>query len=120
MNCDKCGQAISEGEERTIHGEKLCEDCAMDALSPPKACDPWAVFQAKSALKREGDGVQLTETQQKILQFLKETGGAEPKEIEDKLGLTSSELRRELATLRHMEKTKGRKEGDRILICLWD
>ena len=48
MICDKCQDNIEEGEERELHGRTLCEDCYMDTLSPPKACDPWAVHSAKS------------------------------------------------------------------------
>ena len=32
--------------------KKLCDDCYMDALSPTKTCDPWAVYTAKSIQKR--------------------------------------------------------------------
>ena len=44
MNCDKCGSEMKNGEETEHHGQLLCEDCYMDALSPARTCDPWAVM----------------------------------------------------------------------------
>ena len=97
----------------------MCEDCYIDTLSPAKACDPWAVYSAKSFSKEDGSNVQITETQSKILQILKETGGAEPRIILERLQIKPSDLEREIATLRHMEKVRGElREGKKIL-CLW-
>ena len=85
MKCDRCKENIEEGEERELHGQSFCEDCYIDTLSPPKACDPWAVYSAKSFSKKDGLNVEITETQSKILQILKESGGAEPRIISEKL-----------------------------------
>ena len=38
----------------------------------------------------------------------------------DRLGLSTIEMQREVATLRHMEKLKGRKAEGRVLIVLGD
>lgn len=119
MRCERCGENVKEGEERKLYGQTLCEDCYMDTLSPPKACDPWAVHSAKSFSKGEGSNVEVTETQSKILQILKETGGVEPRIISERLQIKPFDLEREIATLRHMEKVKGAlREGKKIL-CLW-
>ena len=119
MRCDRCKETIEEGEEREFHGQTLCEDCYIDALSPAKACDPWAVYTAKSFSKADGSNVQMTEIQSKILQILKETGGAEPRIISERLQIKPSDLEREIATLRHMEKVRGElREGKKIL-RLW-
>jgi len=119
MRCDRCKENIEEGEERKLYGQTLCEDCYIDTLSPAKACDPWAVYSAKSFSKEDGSGIELTETQSKILQILKETGGAEPRIISERLQIKPSELEREIATLRHMEKVRGElREGKKIL-RLW-
>jgi hypothetical protein len=88
----------------------------MEALSPVKACDPWAVYSAKSMTD---DGVSLSKLQQNILSALKETDGMEPKILAEKMGIDVTELERELATLRHMEKIRATKQGGRKLICLW-
>ena len=38
-NCNKCKQAIQNGDEKKLHEETLCEDCYIDAVMPkmPKA-----------------------------------------------------------------------------------
>ena len=119
MKCDRCKENIEEGEERELHGQTFCEDCFMDILSPAKACDPWAVYSAKSFSKQDGSNVEITETQSKILQILKETGGVEPRIISERLHIEPSDLEREIATLRHMEKVRGEmREGMKIL-RLW-
>jgi hypothetical protein len=119
MKCDRCNGNIGEGEQRELHGRTLCEDCYMDALSPAKACDPWAVYGAQSFSKEDGSGVEVTETQAKILEILEETGGTEPEVISERLHLKPSDLEREVATLRHMEKVRGElREGKKIL-RLW-
>jgi len=119
MRCDRCRENIEEGEEKELHGQTLCEDCYIDTLSPAKACDPWAVYSAKSFSKEDAPTVEITETQSKILQILKETGGAEPRIILERLQIKPSDLEREIATLRHMEKVRGElREGKKIL-RLW-
>ncbi|RJP54788.1 MAG: hypothetical protein C4549_09355 [Deltaproteobacteria bacterium] len=119
MICDRCKENIEEGEERELHGQTLCEDCYIDTLSPAKACDPWAVHSAKSFSKGQGSNVEITETQSKILQILEETGGAEPRILLEKLQIKESDLEREIATLRHMEKVRGElREGKKVL-RLW-
>ena len=46
--CAKCGSAYDPAEAREHLGQMLCEDCYLDAMSPTKVCDPWAVHTAKS------------------------------------------------------------------------
>ncbi len=116
MKCEKCGNEITDNEKYEHHGQILCEDCYMDALSPAKACDPWAVYTAKSLSDGE---VSLNETQEKILAILNETGGIEEEELADKLNMKLSDLHRETAALRHMEKLKAKMENGKKLICLW-
>jgi hypothetical protein len=121
MKCDRCDKAIESGNERNHLGRTLCEDCYMDALSPSRACDPWAVHSARSFERHSGSGGSLTPIQSEILRLLKETGGMEPPVLLRQLGgkLTLKELEREFATLRHMEKARGEKRGDRIVWRLW-
>ena len=118
MQCQKCGQVIEAGEERAMHGRTLCEDCYMDALSPLKTCDPWAVHSAKR-LEQMGTGDQFNELQAKIMAFLKENDGAKPDILCRELNITPKELEREFATLRHMEKARGEKVGGQIILRLW-
>jgi hypothetical protein len=88
----------------------------MDTLSSVKACDPWAVYSAKSM---SGKACALTKRQEKILDVLKETKGIELEPLAEKLGLALSELEREMATLRHMEKLRAVMDGDRKVFRLW-
>ena len=118
MICDRCRQSIKKGEERKHHGQILCEDCYMDVLSPPRACDPWAVYTAKS-LERNGVSPEVTEVQKKILRLLEETGGLEPALIAEKLQLKMPDLEKEIATLRHMEKVRGELRNGKKFVCLW-
>jgi hypothetical protein len=119
MKCDKCSKNIEEGEKREIHGRTLCEDCYIDVLSPAKACDPWAVYSAKSFSKVHKSSIEFTETQAKILQLLKDTGGAEPRIIIERLQIKLSDLEREIATLRHMEKVRGELREGKKYFRLW-
>ena len=121
MKCHQCRTEIDPGEEKEHRGLLLCEDCYMDALSPAKACDPWAVYSAKSLEQHTGGISALTPIQSEILRILKETGGLEApallQELEGKL--TMPQLEREFATLRHMEKARGEKREGKVILRLW-
>ena len=120
MECEKCGDRIQDGDHRELHGQTLCEDCYMDALSPPRACDPWAVHSAKSFIKEAAREPELTTRQTQILDILRETGGVDVKTLLERLQIKLSELEREIASLRHMEKVRGElREGNKVL-CLWE
>jgi hypothetical protein len=119
MNCDRCGDVIEKGEERDFHGETLCEDCYMDALSPPRACDPWAVHSAKSFIRERGMEPALSPTQAKIIEVLRETGGVESSVLVERLQIKLPDLERELAALRHMEKIRADLREGKKIIRLW-
>jgi hypothetical protein len=118
MKCEKCMDPIEQGEEREFNGRLLCEDCYMDALSPARTCDPWAVHSAKSFAKDTGVR-QVNETQAKILSILKETGGVEPQVLCERLQIKPADLEREIAALRHMEKVRGQLRDGRKVLILW-
>ncbi len=117
MECERCKDQIEAGDEREIHGRILCEDCYMDAISPARTCDPWAVHTAKSFQKETG--AQINPRQTKILEYLQESGGAEFPLIVERLQIKPSDLERELAALRHMEKIKGELREGKKIIRLW-
>ena len=119
MKCEKCGAHIQENDEREFHGKTICEDCYMVALSPAKACDPWAVYTAKSFSDKSGSETKITKTQTAILQILEETGGIEPEMLLERLQIESSDLEREIATLRHMERLKAELRDGKKVFCLW-
>ncbi len=121
MLCDRCEAVINDGEDHEHLGRTLCEDCYMDVLSPVKTCDPWAVHSAKSFENQFGGQAYLTDIQKKILDILKETGGMERHDLLQRMGETfsDSDLTREFAALRHMEKARAEKRGDRVFLRLW-
>ena len=109
MKCEKCSQNIEDGEEREFHDQKLCDDCYMDALSPTRTCDPWAVYTAKSISEKNSGPVQRNEIQTKIIQILQETGGGvEFPALIEKVGVEAKVIEREFAALRTSRKL-GRK-----------
>jgi len=91
----------------------------MDALSPAKTCDPWAVHSAQSLAKSKGGTLELNKIQEQILRILKETGGVEPAIIADRLQINPADLEREVAPLRHMEKLRAELRDGRKFLILW-
>jgi len=91
----------------------------MDALSPAKTCDPWAVHSAQSLAKSKGGALELNDVQQQILRILKETGGVEPSTMAERLQINPPDLEREVAPLRHMEKIRGELRDGRKFLILW-
>ncbi|MBC8417560.1 MAG: hypothetical protein H8E10_03080 [Desulfobacterales bacterium] len=118
MECEKCKDPIEAGEEREHYGKVLCEDCYMDALSPARTCDPWAVHSAKS-LEEQTGRTEVNEVQEKILKILEETGGIEPRILVGQLQIKPSDLEREIASLRHMEKVRGELRDGKKVVRLW-
>jgi hypothetical protein len=114
--CNSCGVSIEKGEEFEHLGRTLCEDCYLDALNPPKACDPWAVHTAKSSMAQ---GQQLTPQQEKILALLKDRGPLTAQEVMSELKISEAEFKNSFATLRHMELARGFKEGDKVSYTLF-
>ncbi|MFH1134720.1 MAG: hypothetical protein V1816_01395 [Pseudomonadota bacterium] len=119
MKCNRCGDEIETGEERDYAGRTLCEDCYMDALSPSRTCDPWAVYSARGCLEGNDGPPVLNPLQVRILAILRETGGIEPPLLVERLQVKSSEVEREIAALRHMEKLGGELRGGRRFIVPW-
>lgn len=101
MKCDKCKSAIKEGEEFELHGQVLCEDCYMDALSPARTCDPWAIHSAKSFARQKAGGLELTRIQHEILDILKQTGGVPLDNLAQLLKIKPSDLERDCRSAAH-------------------
>ena len=91
----------------------------MDALSPTRTCDPWAVYTAKSISEKNSGPVQLNEIQTKILQVLEGTGGVEFRALIEKVGTEAKVIEREFAALRHIEKVRAEMRGDKKVLRLW-
>lgn len=91
----------------------------MDILSPPKACDPWAVHSAQTFLKGKDKLSALTPLQVKIVDYVTEKGEVTFEEIIKDLNLTAETFRREFATLRHMEVLRGKKRDGSVVCVLF-
>jgi len=120
MKCDSCSDTIENNEQRELNTRILCEDCYMDALSPPKGCDPWAVYLGtRTSSLSEDQGI--TAIQAQILEIIKNNGEIEPEMLHAKLDdqISQPDLKRELATLRHMEKVRGKPKDGKVVIRLW-
>jgi hypothetical protein len=116
MNCDKCATVIDSEDSFQHAGQTLCEDCYMDVMTAPKACDPWAVHTAKELAGKE---FSLTPGQQKILDHITNSGPLSAEEICSQLAITLDEFQRNFATLRHMELARGFKDGDEVRFTLF-
>jgi hypothetical protein len=119
IQCIKCGKKMQKQQSYEHQGNLFCEDCYMDVLSPPKACDPWAVHSAQTFLKGKDKLSTLTSLQRRIVDFIKQKGEATLDELMANLNLTEEELRREFAVLRHMEILRATKKDDKILYVLF-
>ncbi len=121
LKCDRCNATIQSGEERDHLGQTLCEDCVIDALSTVRTCDPWAVHSAKNCEKFSGKEQTLTPLQSDILKTLKDNGSIEPAVLLEKLDgdFEMEELQRAFASLRHMEKVRGEKQGAKVFWRIW-
>ena len=120
MNCDKCQTRIPETEAHEHSGQRLCDDCYMDALSPARSCDPWAIHSAKRLEASGSQGLQMNETQLRIVDYLQNAGEAEPAAICKDLQLSEDTFKRETVALRHMEKIRGRLKDGRVVLRLWE
>jgi len=120
MRCDRCGEQIPAGDEMDSYGDTICEECYMQALSPARSCDPWAVHSAQRLSQLDERYAALSETQTRILKILAETGGVPSECVAQKLEMSQEELARELATLRHMERIRGEMRNGQKIICLWE
>ena len=117
--CAKCGKEIEKSRSYEYRGNAYCEDCYMDILSPPKGCDPWAVYSAQGSLKGQDKFSTLTPQQVNMVNYLREKGEASMEEIVENLNLTEETLKREFAVLRHMEILKAKKKEDKIFYLLF-
>jgi DNA-directed RNA polymerase subunit RPC12/RpoP len=117
--CAKCGKQIEKNQRYEYQGKLFCEDCYMDILSPPKACDPWAVHCAQTFLKGRDKLSTLTPVQRSIVDYVKGKGETTLEEMMENLNLTEEELRREFAVLRHMELLRATKKDGKILYLLF-
>jgi len=118
MKCNRCGREVKEGDSYTHFGETLCEDCYLDMRLDVKGCDPWAVHSATRL--RESSGLKgdegLNELQKAIYELVKSKDKVTREEVMEILSLSESEMRIQLAILRHCELVKGHKEDGNVYL----
>jgi hypothetical protein len=110
MICVRCGQGMAAADAREYNGQVICEDCYVEALSPIKTCDPWAVHSARNL--KESQGVQLTPGQQRLYDLVRGKGEISFPDAAQALGLKESDLERDFAVLRHLELLRAAKRGE--------
>jgi hypothetical protein len=115
-NCAKCSASIQGTETYEFAGESLCEDCYLEQKVKPITCDPWAVYTARDS---SGKARQLTDLQGRILNLLKEKGPLQAIEIFSHLGISEAQFQNNFATLRHMERARGFKDGEKVCYTLF-
>ena len=119
FQCARCSKEIEKQQCYEHQGKVFCEECYMDILSPPKACDPWAVHSAQTFLKGKDKLSTLTPLQRSIVNYIEKKGKATLEELIRDLNLTEEELRREFAVLRHMEVLRATKKDGKIFCILF-
>ncbi|MBI9090458.1 MAG: hypothetical protein JEZ12_14680 [Desulfobacterium sp.] len=119
MQCDRCNQSVKKENLHKHNGNLLCEECYMDALSPARTCDPWASQSAKNFVRETGSIATINETQARILGLLKRHKAMEISVIAEALEIALFDLKREIATLHHLEKVKPETREGKRLITLW-
>jgi len=117
--CARCGKEIEKSRGYEHLGNVYCEDCYLDILSPSKACDPWAVYSAKTFLKGKDKLSALTPQQLKLVHYIEGKKEATVEEIVAALDLPENEFKREFAVLRHMEILGATKKEGRIFYALF-
>jgi recombinational DNA repair protein (RecF pathway) len=117
--CAKCGRKVEKSQSYEYGGKLYCEDCYMDMLSPPKACDPWAVHSAKTFLKEKDRLSVLTPRQQNIVNYFKDKKEATIEEVLRDLDISEGESRREFGALRHMEVLGAIKKEGRVFYTMF-
>ena len=118
MKCQICGCEISEKNSYMLGDAVLCDDCYMEETHPVQTCDPKAVRSAK-LLDQTGskDGKDsLDDLQKAIYKFVKDKGKVTLQEICAEFNLSPVKAQNQLAILRHLELTKGKKEADNTYI----
>jgi hypothetical protein len=118
MLCARCAALLAAADARECAGELLCENCYIEALSPVRTCNPWAVHLARSLKDSQGRH-QLTPRQERLYHLVKGRQEVSFPEAARVLELPEEEVRRLFAVLRHMELLKATKRAPLVLMTLF-
>jgi len=118
IKCQSCGCEISKEDSYALNGITICDDCYIEKNHKVVTCNPLATYSAKKFEQTDGKKAEerLNEKQRLIFNYIKSKGKVTPKELVDHFKMSKSDLENQLAILRHLELTKGRKEKDQIYI----
>lgn len=121
MECSRCAVSVADDDMYDYYGQKVCENCYMYLLNPPKSCDPTAVTAAVTSRKQAGQtGTEgLTALQQKICEIVSEKGKITRRDLCQQLDLPDTEIEAQLAVLRHCELIRGFKDKDLVYLTTW-
>ena len=115
--CDICDCDLSNEESYSIKGKTLCEDCHMEETHPVKMCNPLPVRVAKKTIGNNKDPKDsLSELQKEIYRHIVNNQNVTAEQLCSKFSLTEVKLNNQLATLRHLELIKGKKDGSNVYI----
>lgn len=116
--CENCGCEISYDDSYVLDGLTICDDCYLEQSHKVIGCNPLAVYSAKRFQEYDGvDGKnRLNEQQKAIYEFVKSRGKVTQKELMERFRLSHVEFSNQFAILRHLELTKGKKEGNKLYI----
>ena len=114
MECTRCHKDFPEDRMYSYQGKPYCDDCLMEIGLHKEGCDPWETYAAtRPPLKGM---VSLTETQQKIYDFVKDQGRATRDEVKAKFNLSEAEMDAQLTPLMNSEKIKEHSEGGQFYL----
>ena len=115
--CDICGCDLTEEERYALNGKTLCEDCHMEETHPVKVCNPLPVMAAKKMGDSSKDPKDvLDELKKALYDHIVSNQKVTIEQLCAKFNITEVKLKNELATLRHLELIKGKKEEDNVYI----
>ncbi len=122
MICDLCKKDFPKDEMINHAGKNVCEDCQVEALSVPKACNPMSVRSARIARDNLGQKgtAGLLPVQEKIYEYVKKEKRVPRERAARELNLSPKELETHFAVLRHCELVRGFKEGNEIFLTTFE
>ncbi len=114
-------QSMTYSETFPTEGKILCEDCYIDNAHRVRICDLWG--ERSKRIFRESHGLEgtegLTDLQKEIYEYVVALGSATVEEIAEKFNVHQTDLENQLATLKHCQLLKGKREGDMAYIVPW-
>ena len=113
MKCDRCDAQMKEEDAIPQGSQMVCDDCAMTLMSPSQPCDPWAVKMATGSFTTKADAVAAVQgNEKKLYELIEAQGRVASEAVPATLGLTPEQVKRAMATLRHMELVRGDRRED--------